>query len=683
MSLIDIDIRMSYETEESRTNLVEDFYVPVLRESNKYCRIAGYFSSSSLTIAARGIEGLIHNDGRMLLLISPELTNDDYSIIKQEHELSEKMDLFSELEFDEMADDNLKALAWLLDNDKLEIRIVVSKISQDSLFHQKVGIFYDEVGNAISFSGSINESAHGWLTNIEEFKVFKSWEPGQREYLDTDLEKFSKYWNNEKKEIAYVFDIPDAVKNKIVKIKPKDINELDIMKDYKNKTKKDKIGFIPFDHQKEACDMWFDNDKKLLMEMATGTGKTRAAIYCISKKLEDNETLLVIVSTPQITLSTQWKEDIDQLNIDFEEELVLPGKLSSREWKKELELLMRRMGAGVERAIVFTTHNTASSSDFIDIINETKKSRKILFICDEVHAIGSKKRQNALIEGYDYRIGLSATPERMFDEIGTNKILDYFGGKKFEFPIEKALNTINPETNAPFLNQYYYYPIFVELTDREEKDYAKLTQKIFIIKNQDDYDEEKLEKLYLKRAAIIKDAENKKNELYRLLKGMDPTEIKNILLFVSDKQLNDVMNITADLGISRAKITENEDANRIINEEGETERTNLINKFRNEQLKILIGLKCLDEGIDIKNARTAILMSNSTNPREYIQRIGRVIRYEENKLPSIIYDFIADSEKSGILEKESRRVGMIAKNSINYKEVKRIFRRKGVSIDAN
>ena len=138
--------------------------------------------------------------------------------------------------------------------------------------------------------------------------------------------------------------------------------------------------------------------------------------------------------------------------------------------------------------------------------------------------------------------------------------------------------------------------------------------------------------------------------------------------------------------IKRAKITESESASKIVNIEGDTERQELIKQFVNRQLQVLVGIKCLDEGIDIPNARIAILMASSTNPREFVQRVGRVIRQAPNKEPSIIYDFIvlpSGTAGIGLLEKEGRRAQHIAKNAINYSEVVDLFKENGVNIDAD
>ena len=272
MGLRALKLNTSYETTEHQTQLLDEFYIPVLEQATKYFRIAGFFSSTSLSVAAKGIEGLIKNDGKMCLLISPELSAEDYKVI-EEHGSIEKTDFVNSFSVD-LHDDNLKALAWLLDSGKLEIKIVVGTKSATSLFHQKIGIIFDADGDMLSFSGSINETAQAWMQNIEEFKVFKSWESGQIEYLNSDLSKFLSYWKNEHPGIAKVFDLPTSIREKIVSIKPRDVWDLNIMRRYKKdkSIQENKLSLFP--HQEKAVAAWVNNNYSLLMEMATGTGKT-------------------------------------------------------------------------------------------------------------------------------------------------------------------------------------------------------------------------------------------------------------------------------------------------------------------------------------------------------------------------------------------------------------------------
>lgn len=686
MALRDLKLEVSYESDESKDQLLDNFYIPVLECANRYYRIAGFFSSSSLIVAARGIEGLINNGGKMYLLVSPELSDEDYQTIIKHDRISENSKMFSDLNFDSMPHENLQALAWLLDEGRLEIKIVVGLKSKNSLFHQKIGVVFDDSGDILSFSGSINETAQAWINNIEEFKVFRSWELGQIDYLQSDLKKFLSYWKDERKGIAKVYEVPDAIREKIIRIKPRNIEDIQIMRKYRNtiKIKENLLSLYP--HQQKAVDKWLINDYSLLMEMATGTGKTRTAIGCMTELLKRGEKLCIIIATPQLVLTQQWERDIDNLKIVVNKSITVPGSYSSAQWKRELELLLLDLSDDkINTAIVFTTHSTASSERFIDIVRKNKFDTKILFICDEVHAIGSVQQRKAMLDEYDYRIGLSATPERMFDEGGTRQIRTYFGNDSFEFTIADALKTINPDTGQPFLNQFKYYPIFVYLSPDETRRYANYTKQIALLLQSEQVDEEELQRLNDRRAKIGKNAENKYEAFDDLLEYMNPVSIKDTIVFLSDQQIERCFGIMSEKKIKRAKITEMESANKVVNEEGETERQEIISQFKRRELQILVGMKCLDEGIDIKNARVAILMANSVNPREYVQRIGRVIRAMLGKEISEIYDFIVlpdegASSGMGILEKEARRTQQIAVNALNYEEVKAAFAERGVTI---
>ena len=683
MGYRDLDIKLCYETEKDKQHLLDDFYIPMLEQSQQYFRIAGF--------ASKGIEGLIRNGGNMRLLISPRLSEQDANVLRENKflELPSSLSIFNQLDLSEFSKlDNLQAFAWLLANNKLEIKIVVDKYSTESLFHQKVGIGYDREGDMISFSGSINETAQAWLGNIEEFKTFKSWELGQRDYLLADLQKFNSYWNGEREDIAAVYTIPESIKQKIIEIAPRDVHDLSIMKRYKEKEKEQIFEISLFGHQRNAIKEWISNDHRLLMEMATGTGKTRTAIGCMLTLLPKLSNYLIIVATPQNTLSRQWKADISSLGIKVDYEGIVDG--SEGKWKKNLELCMLGLNdTRYKNAIIYTTHSTASSDDFIRIIKTNLMNTKVLFICDEVHAIGSEHQQKALLDIYQYRVGLSATPERMFDDRGTQLIKDYFGGKSFEFTIKDALSTINPLTGKPFLNPFYYHPVFVDLAEEEYKKYSKFSREIAVVASADDVDQEKLNMLLIRRANILKNAEEKLQKTEEIILALSQeVRVKDTIIFTMDKQVDAVLNMLGKHGISRCKITEEESTSKKMGVNGNTEREEYIDQFRKGQIQVLVGIKCLDEGIDITTARIAILMASSTNPREFVQRVGRVIRPSKNKTFSHIYDLIVRPTGGGdadlkILQKEANRAMQIADNAINQQEVIDIFEKSGVPINAN
>lgn len=711
MGFRDLDLKLSYESKSDNSHLLDDFYIPVLQNSKQYLRVAGFFSSSALSVVAEGIEGLINNKGTMYLLISPKLSREDYEVTRQAGTLETDTSIFRDFSLahltDSIRDDRIRALSWMLANGSLKIKIVVSKKSQTSLFHEKFGIFFDQHGDKISFSGSINESAQGWIENIEEFKVFRSWISEQDKYLEADQKKFLQYWKKQHSDIAEIYDIPQAIKDEIISVKPTNVEDLQIMRRYVYKCSQKEISL--FKHQQAAVDKWNQNHKRLLMEMATGTGKTRTALGCMLSLLNQNahrkkpSQILVIVATPQNTLSRQWADDCKDLDIHLDEDAIIDG--TNKKWRTDLSKILLHLSLGsTKTAIIFSNHATVSNPDFLKIIKEKKKRTEILFICDEVHGIGSQKQREALIPDYEYRVGLSATPTRMFDEEGTDLIRCYFGNKSFEFTIRQALHEINPATGKPFLNNYKYVPIFVELDEEEQNSWNLFTQRATVLSqkkekdpdNWTDDDETRLQRIYENRANICKNAKEKIPKFKELILKDLGIKLQDTIIFVSPEQLNDCVQFLGDQDITRAKITEETSTSGSVNLKGETERQEYISKFANQKIQVLLGMKCLDEGIDISSARIAILMSNSSNPREYIQRVGRVIRPFPNKKESLIYDFVVMSNqdhlgspkedshtrpKDKVLEKEARRTKIIAENALNYDKVKTDFANRGVDLD--
>lgn len=690
VDLNELDLKSSYES--GIDDLVQDFYVPVLSCAISYDRIAGFFSSTSLAIAAKGISQFIKNGGKMRLLASPKLSTDDCEAIESatinpEAFITEKLKLEISDIRDECKRDHVQALSWMLANGFLKIKIatVVNnflQINKEGLFHQKVGIVRDVQGNRLSFSGSLNESASGWLYNVEEFKVFRGWKQGQEEFVKSDEEKFEEFWNNKRFNVE-VSDLPKAVKEKLLEqIKDFSIEKYCAKYYLNNKNNKvtDKILSL-FDYQKEAVALWEQHDKKLLFEMATGTGKTRTAIACINKLLKNRNKLLVIISCPQNTLSRQWQKEIEGIGIIFDAVIIADG--TNSRWRKDLSTELIKVNTGFNsNAVIYTTHLTGSVKDFINIMETYGKNLEICFVGDEAHGLGAYKTKQGLLPMYKYRIGLSATPKRWFDDEGTKIITSFFGDKSFEFTIAQALTTINPLTNRPFLVNYYYHPIFVKLTEEELEEYKKLSVKINKLatyaENDDKY-QKNYEYLLFARANIQKNATNKLVALQKLISSKP--EMQDTLIFTSEDQIDDVMQILKQNKIFSHRFTQDQGTIPKALYGGLSERQYLIKCFKNHEYKTLVAISCLDEGIDIPSADTAIIMSSSTNPREYIQRIGRVIRQSPNKTQAHIFDFIIEPDLDSIcfsemvnfeikiFRNEMNRVIEMSSNALNNAEV--------------
>jgi len=617
----------------------------------------------------------------MKLITSAKFQKVDIETIKEAYENPEKviervaLEDLNNLE-DEFVKDHVRALGWMIANKKLEIKVVIvcdkeecpldeKTVEKEGIFHQKVGILEDGE-NCISFSGSNNESATAWLSNIEEFKVFRNWIEVEKEYFDTDWKKFENFWTGQARGVK-VIDVPIAVKEKLIEIAPNDVEELNLERWSKKEVEERKEIIKLWNHQKEAINNWLANDKKGIFEMATGTGKTFAALGCLKRIIESERKLVVVISCPYIHLVKQWAREIKNFDIPYD---MLIADSSNPNWKNELVDHLLDIGSGInEKLIVLTTHVTLSTDDFIRIIRKT--DAKLFLIADEVHGVGAPERRQGLIKNYHFRLGLSATPKRWFDLEGTEELFNYFGGTVFEFPLKKAINTVNPDTGETYLVPYEYKPYFVELTDEEMNEYEKETEKIAkaYYKSKDKEEGDKwFSLLLIKRQKIVMNAVNKFNAFKKILDEIK--EIKNCLVYCSPQQIDDVQDILNSY--ERANINQH----RFTNEEGTvpeekyggiSEREFWLQQFAKGKYHVLVAMKCLDEGVDVPPVKIAIILASTGNPKQYVQRRGRVLRHFPNKERAVIYDIIVIPTLSGslssdflelerkILEKELKR----------------------------
>jgi len=682
MNLKNLDLKKAYDSDSD--DILSDFYIPALSNSIKYRRLAGFFSSTSLAVAARGISRFIANGGHMDLICGTKISKADVEAIKEAHEnpaaIIERFffENIEELE-NEFIRDHVRALGWMIANKKLDIKISIvydeegcpldeETIEKQGIFHQKVGIFEDTVGNMVSFSGSTNESATGWLKNIEEFKVFRSWIKSEEEYLTADKKRFEKFWNGITNRVE-VIEIPIAIKEKLIEIAPSNIADLNLEK-WLKKAGIPKKTIKLWKHQIQAITNWLNNDKKGIFEMATGTGKTFAALGCLKRVLEDKKKLVTVITCPYGHLVKQWLDDINEFGISCD---TIIADSSNYGWKDKLmDNILDIKSEISEKLIVLTTHVTFSTDDFIKIIR--KANAELFIIVDEVHGVGAPERKRGLIENYRLRLGLSATPKRWFDLEGTEEIFDYFGGTVFEFPLKKAINTINPNTGRTFLVPYEYKPYFVKLTGEELNEYERETEKIAKTYYRSKGREERnkwFSLLLIKRQKIIRNAINKFNAFKKILNDIE--EIKNCLVYCSPQQIDkvqDILNLYERENIIQHKFTNKEGVVPEDKYEGISEREFLLQQLAEGKYHVLVAIRCLDEGVDVPPVKIAIILASTGNPRQYIQRRGRVLRRFPGKEKAVIYDIIvvptlSGSVNSGFWELEKKILG---KELRRYKE---------------
>ena len=664
MGFLDLDLKPDYDSEND--DILREFYVRVLARAKNYFRLAGFFSSSALAVAAKGIAAFIRNDGKMKLIVGARLQKPDVEVIKEGKEDPERilsemiLKDISEIE-DEIVRDHVRALGWLVAKGHLDIKIAVvidnygypldyETAVRRGIFHQKVGIFEDEEGNLISFSGSVNESAAAWEDNIEEFKVFRSWVDGERQHLASDNRKFEKYWYGQSKRLR-VYDVPIAVRQKLIELAPDDVRSLKIEQPDEKPVLRD--------YQKQAIKAWFDNSCRGIFEMATGTGKTFTAIGCLVELLRKEPRMVVVVTCPFIHLIRQWKDNLKIFGFDC-----LEAFASSATWEDKLaNAVFDFNNKTSDTLVVATTHDTFWSEKFTRIMHSI--SGKILLIADEVHGLGSPERQKGLMDVYGFRLGLSATPTRWFDEEGTEVIFNFFQKTVFDFPLGRAIE-------EGFLSRYEYQPYLVELLPSELEEYKKLTKRIAseYSRTKDNARRNELFELYcIIRQRIIVNAEAKYAAFSRILDGFH--EPSHCLIYCSPQQIDRVQDMLNRKAIVQHKFTAQEDAK---------ERKRLLDAFAAGQYKALVAMRCLDEGVDVPSTRIAIILASSTNPREFIQRRGRILRLSEGKDKATIHDIIVVPTMHGniepefyeleakIMRSELRRYSEFAKSAINSGE---------------
>lgn len=643
MSFLDIPIKLEYRTKND--DIVNDFYIPVLREAVSYKRAVGFFSSSILTDISDGIDGLVKNGGNVKFIASPKLSDEDIEAIKSGYSAREIIQKSVLSEFCEPSSDyeeeRLNYLANLIASKKMDIKITITiDDSKVSMYHEKMGIIEDLAGNKIAFSGSNNESHNGVKLNYEAVDVFKDWtSDDSRERVSIKEKAFDSIWEDREKGLkTYYF--PDVADEFVKKYKKSDVNIQTYEFVHKAKRKKSEFFKIPdnitlYEYQKKAINSWKEHNYMGVFDMATGSGKTYTASGALSNLSEYlNGQIAVIIVVPYIHLVEQWCDDIEVFN-------VTPIKAyGGTGWKKELTEGVKAYNyKAKDNFCVVTTYATFSSADFTRIVSKFR--RDFCFVADEAHNAGSRKVRDLLPKKAKYRLGLSATVDRHNDAVGTDAIYKYFGRVCIKFTLEDAIRN-------NFLTEYYYYPVPVYLNRSELEEYNNISSSVRKLQlkdpeKRDDRVQEKIKLLLLKRARIVAGC---KEKIPALLDRIE--KYKNdsyILVYCGATKYDDDKNDDEDVrqidAVTKALYCEKGmRVHKFTSSENRKEREEIKNRFSDRDLQAIVAIKCLDEGVNIPAIKTAFILASSTNPKEYIQRRGRVLRKFPGKDYAEIYDFI-------------------------------------------
>jgi len=621
MNLKNLDIKLSYDSIQD--DLYGDFFIPVLSNSVECKRFGGTFSSKNFLKIAEGMKNFIEHDGLMQLVLFPNFSKED--IVAINDGLKNEDDALLQNWIKDYADipeqfiaDHTKALAWMLKNKFLEIKVLkitdldgnlihLEDLDHISLLKEKIGIFKGE-GNSefIAYRGNLDSDDNLDYSHLTTFRYWQN----QEDLVDLYYDKFEKFWDGEQFEYIqnYNFqavDLPIALEENLIELAPKSKSDLKLERPFTLR----KI-------QQTAVQKWKENNFNGIYEMATGTGKTRTAIGSIKELEKNNIDFISVIVVPSDPLGVQWKENLEQWGY------TVTLTMGSSSWKQEIkDLILLFESKKIKNLCIITSYVTFANILFQEILDSTK-TRKFL-IGDEMHHAGAPNAQEGLNFNYDYRLGLTATLTRYFDDDGTKIISNYFHGVVFTYTMAEAIHD-------GYLCEYNYHIRQVDLTTDEYLKYREesiVMAKYYGQMKKDPELFEKYQRAAERRANIVKSAINKLDELRKIVQ--EGNKLNFGLIYCNFDQIKDVQ-----------KILDNNKPRPIFSRQI-TQRNSPTRKQKEEVFQglvkglydVILAINILDEGWDCPEVKNCVLMASSGNDKQYIQRRGRVLRPFEGEYP--------------------------------------------------
>lgn len=639
---------------------MRDFYIPAMMQAVSYDRAVGYFRSSILHLVQLAISDFILRGGKMRLICSTSLDDADEKAIRSAYcdptEVDKAMlaDIRVALR-DPTSLPVVELLATIVRTGQLDIRVAY-KANERGIFHTKVGIFKDLNGDAISFEGSPNETFMAWSHNEERFKTFKSWLPGGNEQVEDDQSYFNELWEGERPSI-FVRPLSDIARAELERYASHDpqaaIEKVRTLSSSIQVTHR-----VPKqlqDHQLDVLKAWRVS-KSGIIDHITGGGKTITALACIREWFASYPEGSVLIIVPSILLQEQWRKEIRIELESLNPRILQVGGTSSQDWKEHLRDFLRKSDSHRRPRIVIATMDTSAKEVFL---NRASIGNTNLMIVDEVHRIGSLSRRKILDLEPGGKLGLSATPQRFMDPEGTDAIFKFFGSVlEPSFSIADAQRTIPPR----LVNYTYHFGTIV-LEPDEVEEYRRLTNKIVMLHNQErdgSYDDvdQSLRHALIARARIIKNASAKVDYGVSYLQSRFKKDDRWLVYCDNTSQVDQISEGLTERGLPVTRYLASM----------ESSKPETLERF--EHLGgVLLSIRCLDEGIDIPSISHALILASSLNPREYLQRRGRVLRCSPGKVKAEIHDTLVGIKGSGgkvcVFDNEIERARSFASDAQN------------------
>jgi superfamily II DNA or RNA helicase len=652
------------------------FYLDGLANSTQFDLLLGYFSSAAINLLSVGFATFISKGGRMRVVINHLLSEAD-KIAIQNGESSDSdnkiFDLTDAISLRQIFDDYdrhfFECLSYLIAEKRIEFKVIKPK--GNGIAHYKSGVFSDGV-DKIGYKASCNFTLYGLSENLEELEAFLSWENGRsNKLINNTVSIIDSYFNESDQDVVYLDsnDIELAIRQNFDN---KDIGELLVKEEellnrkmkltqnlnVKSTIKKlhEEIQLIrkqpkfpyssgPREYQIEAFNKWVVNGYKGLFAMATGTGKTITSLNCLLNIYFESKSYKAIIIVPTVSLVEQWKKECIKFN--FKNIITISSK---EKWEDNLSFFNTASKLIDTSYIVIVTYASFVKPKFQSQFELLPK--ETILIADEVHNMGSPGVQKFLSNIHlERRIGLSATPDRKYDEGGNYAIESFFNDNPpfiVSFSMEKALE-------LGWLCQYLYYPHIVRLTEREQEEYMKISKQLYMYLDPVTKSYQKspiVDMLLLKRKRILHKAINKKKEFKEIIESefVNRGNLKYTLIYVPEGVENNYELVDIDseseedivLIDEYTKIVSNTDESLMINKftANSKNREEILKDFETGKIHVLTSMKCLDEGVDVPRSELAIFCSSTGNPRQFIQRRGRVLRLHHDKLHAVIHDLV-------------------------------------------
>lgn len=649
-SLADLGVGRSYST--SSEDMLGGFLIPALEASTRYDRASGYFSSALYSMIASTLADFSERGGKIRLLCSPHLSEADaaavanlgapFSPTSLEVAAQSLRELRHSSNLDGLA---VRCLSSLIGAGVLEIKFVTPRRGV-GLFHNKTGLLYDARGNVLAFTGSANETAAAWsgFVNHETVDVFRSWVPEDKLRVTDHQRDFEELWNGYRPgwRVTTVDESRDLI---IAEQKPEPLAE--ILAQVRQAIKEGDPDSDPLtlrQYQRDVLDSWERAEHRGIVSFATGGGKTRVGLEAIRRWSISGRPCLVLVPTE--LLHEQWRAELRSA-LPATNVLLAGAGHGRSKWSGLLSTFTAPQGGDTGR-VVIATYDTAISSAFVERLQD---GEHLLIVADEVHNFGARERNRALSHiRAGGRLGLSATPDRYGDPSGTASIFDYFGSVlEPTFGIAEALE-------AGVLVPYQYEIHESRLTEGEAEQWERFSHRISVeLAKSEGVITEDIRMLLIRRARVIKRAAEKATIAKRIVEENYRAGDRWLIYCGDVEHLRSVKSALSELNLPTFE----------YHSQNSSQHEAVLDYFETRG-GLLLAVKCLDEGVDIPLIGAAIILASSTNPREYIQRRGRVLRRSPGKFTASLFDvLVVDDSGAALTPSEVSRGLEFAEHALN------------------